>query len=195
MGSQFRRLLHGPSIPLMRDPFSPYTANGPVRDLCERTMRLRSRPKHPGKSLPDATLGRASAVSFPILRAPSRRRPLSRKFTAAPDGVDVARVAAEATYIGSAEHKDRISGAGAPSLRADATPCPPDLTDPSELTGWLRAAIVAGNTGAQWEQGFPRYAWWREGERCFEARLVNAGLGEYKGWPLAPAEWPETLRS
>jgi hypothetical protein len=111
-----------------------------------------------------------------------------------PQGVDAARAAAEATYIGSAEHKDRVSAAGAPRLRADASPCPPGLIDMSSLTGWLRAAIATGRTGAQWEQGFPRYAWWREGDRCFEARLVNAGLGQYKGWPLAPAEWPESLR-
>jgi hypothetical protein len=130
----------------------------------------------------------------PSLRAPSRRRPLPRKFSPTPEGVNVARAVAEATYIGSAEHKNRMSAVGAPRLRADASPCPPDLTDFSRLTDWLRAAIAAGNTGAQWEDGFPRYAWWREGERCFEARLVNAGLGEYKGWPLAPAEWPESLR-
>lgn len=128
------------------------------------------------------------------MRTPSRHRPLSRKFSAPPEGVDAARAAAEATYIGSAEHKDRVSAVGPPRLRADATPCPPDLTDALILTEWLRAAIEAGNTGAQWEQGFPRYAWWREDDRCFQARLVNAGLGHYKGWPLALDEWPEPLR-
>jgi hypothetical protein len=128
------------------------------------------------------------------VRSPNRRRPLSREFSPPPEGIDPARAAAEATFVGSAEHKDRVSSAGAPKLRADATPCPGDLADRSVLTTWLRGAIAAGNTGAQWEQGFPRYAWWREGDSCYQARLVNAGLGQYKGWPLSPDEWPKALK-
>ena len=127
------------------------------------------------------------------MRAPRRHRPLSRKPVDPPSGTDLAAVAARASYVGSAEHKRHLSSVGSPRLRADATPCPPELTDASVLTTWLRAAITRGLTGALWEQGFPRYVWWREGEVCYEARLLNAGAGEYKGWPLAKDEWPQDL--
>lgn len=48
----------------------------------------------------------------------------------------------------------------------------------------------AGSTGAPWEGGFPRYAWHREEDTVFKARLVNQGDGSYKGYPLKPDEWP-----
>lgn len=40
---------------------------------------------------------------------------------------------------------------------------------------------------------FPRYAWHKEKETVYEARLVNRELGEYKGYPLNETEWPEGL--
>lgn len=111
----------------------------------------------------------------------------------APAGVDLAVLAARASYGGSPEHKDVPSPAGPPKLRADATPCPRDLNDPSILTSWLQRAIAAGDVGAPWEAEFPRYAWIREGGRCFEARLSNRELGVYKGYPLEPEEEPRWL--
>lgn len=45
-----------------------------------------------------------------------------------------------------------------------------------------------------WQSGnFPRYAWKQVGDRVFEARLSNAGLGQYKGYPLEPHEAPGWL--
>jgi hypothetical protein len=41
---------------------------------------------------------------------------------------------------------------------------------------------------------FPRYAWFREEEQWFEARLTNQGLGEYKGYPIGPDDLPVELR-
>lgn len=120
--------------------------------------------------------------------------PLSRSPTDPPEGMDVARAATTARYAGSPEHKGYVSAAGPPRLRADATPCPDDLEDAAVLTGWLREGIRRGLTGALWEQGYPRYVWWRDGDRCFEGRLTNAGSGEHKGWPLEPDEWPVELR-
>jgi hypothetical protein len=46
---------------------------------------------------------------------------------------------------------------------------------------------------APWEGDFPRYAWHSIGDVCYEARLVNQELGQYKGWPLAPNERVEGL--
>jgi hypothetical protein len=39
----------------------------------------------------------------------------------------------------------------------------------------------------------PRYAWPRLDNVIYEARLVNQELGQYKGYPLDPDEWPEKL--
>jgi hypothetical protein len=127
------------------------------------------------------------------MRSPGRRRPLARKLAPVPPEDDAEAAARRAHYVGSAEHKRGLSSAGNPRLRADATPCPPEFKDPDALTSWLRQAIRQGMTGGYWEQGLPRYAWWRDGDSCYEARLVNAGLGEYKGWPLAADEWPAEL--
>lgn len=72
--------------------------------------------------------------------------------------------------------------------------CPRDLLfQQAILTHWLQDAIENGRVAGPWENGFPRYAWHRVGERRFCARLTNSGLGEYKGWPISTQEWPPNL--
>lgn len=127
------------------------------------------------------------------MRAPKRRRPRRREIHV-PAGADLRRVADMVTYEGSQEHKDFPSFAGQPKPRGDASLCPRDIRDVAVVTGWLRSAIRAGVTGAPWEGDFPRYAWHREGDTMFEARLVNRGSGSYKGYPLHNDEWPVDLR-
>ena len=127
------------------------------------------------------------------MRAPKRKRERRRERTEPPEGTDLARLAARASYHGSQEHKDHPSAAGPPKLRSDATPCPRDLRDFPVLTGWLQEAIAAGRIGAPWQGDFPRYAWVRSGEQCFEASLSNREAGVYKGYPLNPDEVPEWL--
>lgn len=104
---------------------------------------------------------------------------------------DLARLAAVARYVGSPEHKSYPSPAGPSALRADATKCDPTRHgDFAELTAWVRSAIEAGRVGAPWDGEFPRYAWgWHDGV-CYEARLVNAEKGEYKGYELLDSEAP-----
>jgi hypothetical protein len=114
--------------------------------------------------------------------------------TPAPPGVHLADVAARVAYVGSPEHKSHPSFAGPPLLRSDASKCDPTLADQEELHAWLALAITSGQVGGPWEGGFPRYAWLRRGERCYEGRLVNRELGQYKGYPLRPEEWPEGVR-
>lgn len=97
--------------------------------------------------------------------------------------------AAQATYVGSPEHKN-------PHARSDATRCPPDLEAAQEnLTTWLRQAIRAGDVGGLMEGGFPRYVWYRDGDRVFEGRLTNRMKGEYKGYPIEPDEVPRKLQN
>ena len=124
------------------------------------------------------------------MRAPRRKRPLRRAISAVPPGIDLAKVAEEAVYVGSSEHKSFPSFAGPPKLRSDATRCDPSFDDVSVLTEELRKAIRRGQVGAPWEGSFPRYAWARIDHDCYEARLVNSGNGQYKGYPLHPSECP-----
>jgi hypothetical protein len=124
------------------------------------------------------------------MRAPHRRRPLRREIDTS-HSADLEDVAGRVKYIGSAEHKTYPSPAGPPSLRADATKCDPALHGDFEvLAGWLREAIRRGCVGAPWEGGFPRYAWARQDGVWYEGRLVNSGLGQYKGYALDNGEVP-----
>ena len=131
------------------------------------------------------------------MRTPSRKRiaPV-RRFGNPPAGVDLAAVAALAHYVGSPEHKDTPSFAGQPRPRADATICERSFVGRlDEINRWLRDAIQAGQFSAYWDHDhFPRYVWHREGEVVFEARLVNAGSGAYKGFDLKRDEWPEDFK-
>lgn len=128
------------------------------------------------------------------MRATKRRRPRRRSRAEFPPGVRPAELAGRASYVGSGEHKSYPSFAGPPHLRADASKCDPKFADADELTGWLREAILTGRIGEPWEGHFPRYAWARQGQVTYEARLVNQELGHYKGYPLEPDEEPEGLR-
>lgn len=110
-----------------------------------------------------------------------------------PLGADLDALADRAHYTGSPEHKDTPTFAGPPRPRSDASICPRDANDVQLVTGWLRAAIRAGSTGAPWEGDFPRYVWHREEDTVFGARLVNRGNGDYKGYPLRADEWPQHL--
>jgi hypothetical protein len=113
-----------------------------------------------------------------------------RRLRSVPEGLDLSALAARVVYRGSTEHKTYPSFAGGPSPRSDATLCPPSFTSAEVLTGWLRDAMARGDVGAPWEGGLPRYVWLVRDGVCYEGRLMNQVLGEYKGYPLAPDEWP-----
>lgn len=110
-----------------------------------------------------------------------------------PKGCDPARAAMQAHYVGSPEHKDAPSFAGQPRPRADATICDRSfIARQAEIDNWLKYAIRHGNTG-DWTGNYPRYAWYRDGGTVFEARLINEGKGEYKGYELNSFEWPQGI--
>ena len=123
------------------------------------------------------------------MRSPNRRRPRRRE-KSVPTNADLDALAARVKYVGSPEHKDVFTFAGPPRPRGDASICPREHNDMQLVTGWLRSAIRAGSTDGPWEGDFPRYAWHKEKNRVFEARLVNSGDGSYKGYPLDDHEWP-----
>ena len=81
-----------------------------------------------------------------------------------------------------------------PRPRPDAIQCDRALADSrDQLTQWLRAAIIKGVIGGPWEGEFPRYAWYKQGDTVYEARLVNRTQGTYKGYCLLPDEWPKDI--
>ena len=127
-----------------------------------------------------------------MMRSPRRKRPRLRVIQV-PPGTDLEDLARRAVYIGSPEHKDVPSFAGQPRLRADASCCPREIKDRNLVCRWLRCAIRRGATGGPWEEGFPRYVWYKDGDTVFEGRLVNRGAGSYKGYPLDMDEWPEGI--
>lgn len=123
------------------------------------------------------------------MRAPKRKRPHRAKRSPPPDDVDLTEVARQVVYVGSPEHKSYPSFAGGPARRSDASRCPPELDDPDALTEWVRVAVRNGDCGGPWEAGFPRYVWYRNGDECYEGRLVDSEAGEYKGYPADCPEW------
>ncbi|WP_250284641.1 MULTISPECIES: hypothetical protein [unclassified Frankia] len=126
------------------------------------------------------------------MRAPRRRRPRSSTKLIAADPGYLAALAARVSYTPSPEHKDYLTSAGPGKLRSDASACPRDLVL-DDVAKWLYDAVRAGNVSAHVEGDFPRYVWTRVGERVYEARLCNSGSGEYKGYPILPAEAPGWL--
>ncbi len=128
------------------------------------------------------------------MKAPSRKRPRRREFAKHPDMKRLATVARRAKYTGSPEHKRGPSFAGRMRPRRGASICSPHLNDQQrQLTRWLRQAITAGQVSEAWEGDFPKYAWYRDQNLVYEARLINRGTGEYKGFPLNAREYPSAL--
>ena len=112
------------------------------------------------------------------------------------EGFDLENTANRAHYVGSPEHKDTPSLAGAPRPRADASICDRRFArDFEDVNNWLRSAIRLGNVSAFWEGDFPRYIWHKEGDAVYEGRLVNREAGSYKGYPLGESEWPQKLNT
>ncbi|MDF1489426.1 hypothetical protein [Tessaracoccus caeni] len=129
------------------------------------------------------------------MKTPSRKRPRPQALAVAPSSEDLAAWAATVRYVGSPEHKTYPSFAGRPKLRSDATPCPTEYKDADMICGWLRNAILQGNVSAFRDQEcFPRYVWAKLDGTWFEARLVNATAGTYKGYPVTEASIPRELR-
>jgi hypothetical protein len=107
--------------------------------------------------------------------------------------VDLAAMAEKVTYVISTEHKDYLTSAGPGRLRSDASACPRGL-DFDDVLKWLREAVRECNLTADMDGDFPRYAWRRIDGQVYEARLSNAGLGQYKGYPIQDDEAPDWLQ-
>src|SRR5580700_8619947 len=111
------------------------------------------------------------------------------------DSAQIAHAVRNARYTGSPEHKTAPSFAGMLRPKATNSICPPSLSrQGAKLKEWLRDAIRRGWIGAPLLDGFPRHAWYKDGDSWYEARLTNQSLGEYKGWPISVSELPAWVR-
>ena len=127
------------------------------------------------------------------MRSQRHKRPRHRVITPWPDdGPIPEEVAAQARYVGSAEHKNYPSPAGHPALRSDASRCDPRLGYyVVRFTQVLGDAIRRRCVGAIFEGNFPKYVWgWLDG-RLYEARHINGPQGAYKAYPLEEVEFPQ----
>jgi hypothetical protein len=129
------------------------------------------------------------------MRAPRRRRPLVRQLASWRTNRELLRsLETRVAYVGSPEHKDMPSFIGQPRPRADASLCPRELTrEKARVEEWLREAIRRGAVSELREGDFPRYVWFEQDGVVYEGRLVNRGLGQYKGYPLEPGQGPRGL--
>ncbi len=128
------------------------------------------------------------------MRSPGRKRPNPHALDANVDSSALEMWADFVRYVGSPEHKSHPSFAGPPRLRSDATQCPKHLTDPNQITDWLKQGLRDGNVSAYRDAGgYPRYVWGKHLDRWFEARLVNSEQGTYKGYPILDEEVPSAI--
>jgi hypothetical protein len=123
------------------------------------------------------------------MRKPKRRRPRNDAQLVPGAQTDLAEMSLNVSYVISTEHKDYLTSAGPGNLRSDASACPRGLTK-EQAEGWLREAVSDGSVSALLDGDYPRYAWNRVEGRVYEARLSNAGLGQYKGYPIEDHEAP-----
>ena len=127
------------------------------------------------------------------MRSQRHRRPRHRVIAPWPaGGLNPDVVAADARYIGSAEHKDYPSPAGDPALRSDASRCDPRVGyQAKQFTRVLREAIQRRCVGAIFEGNFPKYVWGYWDGCLYEARHINGPQGTYKAYPLEEVEFPK----
>jgi hypothetical protein len=127
-----------------------------------------------------------------LMRAPHRKRPRKdAQFVPGPQ-TDLAEISGKVSYVISTEHKDYLTSAGPGNLRSDASACPRGLVF-ADVENWLKEAVRDGTISAVFDSDFPRYVWKRVEGRVYEARLSNAGLGQYKGYPIEDHEAPSWL--
>jgi len=107
----------------------------------------------------------------------------------------LATAAEGARYTGSPYHRPPGSKMGLPKGRSypHASKCDPKWL-PETANRALKDAIRRGVVSEEWDNGFPCYAWYRDGSTVYRAELHNRESGEYHAYPLSEEhEWPKGL--
>lgn len=148
--------------------------------------------------------GNALARRREWLRKPTSRPTLparrsdndKRRLHPSPDRLALAQLASRAVYNGISKHKAEPIKFGLPiytGRRGDESLCdqhagfePGDWRTIPEL---LARGIAAGLIGRVEGQGVPTMLWTISDQGwIFEARVTNAGLADYHGYPVRPSE-------
>jgi hypothetical protein len=119
---------------------------------------------------------------------PSKQKSLLKSF----DRAWLERAAATANYSPSGYHCRMPDGRPRKLRARPASPCARQWQI-AEATEALRLAIIRGRVSETWEDGFPRYAWHRDGEIIYEARHTRGPHGTYHAYPIEPSEAPAGL--
>ena len=114
-------------------------------------------------------------------------------------------LAADASYVGSGEHKASGWWGGLPASKQlpggkvgrrkkqITTVCP--LTteqDRHRATEWVRGAITAGQYKFfPADKRFPKKVWFKADGQIWYGFCTNSELGQYKGWPIDEEERSE----
>lgn len=111
-----------------------------------------------------------------------------------PDPSKLENAAATAVY-GFSEYHCRGPKGEAPKKRArPASICPRKWSN-DEATEALRMALKKGHVSEAWEEGFPRYAWHRDGAILYEARHTRGPTGTFHAYPIEAFQFPNGLGS
>lgn len=110
----------------------------------------------------------------------------------APDAASLAKASAAARYSPSDYHC-RLPDGRPRRVRAKPASVCPRQWPIDEATEALRITINKGHVSETWEDGFPRYVWYREGETIYEARHTRGPHGTYHAYPIEAAEAPLEL--
>jgi hypothetical protein len=73
-----------------------------------------------------------------------------------------------------------------------ASRCPRRWTD-EDATRVLRAAISRGKISADWEDGFPKFVWAKEGGVFYEARHTRGPAGYFHAYPIEAIQLPRGM--
>lgn len=125
------------------------------------------------------------------LQRPNRTSQSNRqkRLATKPARGELSKAASGATYFPS-EYHCRLPDGRPRRIRAKpASICPREWTTP-EANEALRHAIMRGRVSETWEDGFPRYVWYREGHTIYEARHTRGPHGTYHAYPIDLFEAP-----
>lgn len=123
--------------------------------------------------------GEAASWSHLPVVAPALTPPRSGVMLRVPSHWEDATAEAKGAPCSIRLSRTSMTVPGKRRARADATICDRSIAGRlADIDRWLKAAIRAGQFSDFWDHDhFPRYVWHREGERVFEARVVNPGDG------------------
>jgi hypothetical protein len=127
---------------------------------------------------------------------PKRKSAVAKPLNQTKGAEELGKLAEAVKYVGSPYHRLPGSPMGESASRTwpASNKCPAKWTFEAANRA-LKEAVRMGYISTEASNGFPRRIWYRDGETLYEARLSNAGSGEYHAYPFSSRqEWPKALK-